>query len=222
MEGADPIVCPRQVEHWFDAGVRSVMLSHYGKSQFAVGTGDDGPLTPRGKELLKEFERIGMILDMSHLSDQSFNEAFDEFKGPMMASHSNCRALVPGNRQLTDKQIQRLIERDAVIGVACDAWMLVSGWQIGVSQPNGLTMSSLVDQIDHICQLAGSVRHVGIGSDVGAAYGREQLPTDFNSIADLQSLAPLLTERGYAGAEIDDIFHGNWLRFFRRTLPTSE
>jgi membrane dipeptidase len=221
MEGADPIICPGQVEQWFASGLRSVMLSHYGKSQYAVGTGDDGPLTSRGKELLKEFERIGMILDVSHLSDQSFFEALKEFNGPVMASHSNCRALVPGNRQLTDEQIRRLIARDAVIGIVCDAWMLVPGWEIGVSQPDGLTMSSLVDQIDHVCQLAGNVHHVGLGSDVGAAYGTEQLPTDFKSIADLQGLTPLLTQRGYSRDEIDNIFHGNWLRYFRHSLPTS-
>lgn len=221
MEGADPIVCPGQVETWFGDGLRSVMLSHYGKSEYAVGTGDDGPLTPRGRELLNEFERVGMILDVSHLSDQSFLDALGRFNGAVMASHSNCRVLVPGNRQLTDEQIRLLISRDAVIGIAFDAWMLVPGWEIGISQPEGLTMSSLVDQVDHICQLAGNARHVGIGSDVGAAYGTEQLPADFKSIADVHRLAPLLTQRGYTSADIDGIFHGNWLRFFRSSLPTT-
>lgn len=221
MEGADPIVYPGQVEEWFAGGVRSVMLSHYGQSHYAVGTGADGPLTSHGIDLLKEFERVGMILDMSHFSDQSFFEANRKFNGPVMASHSNCRALVPGNRQLTDEQIKILIQRDAVIGVVCDAWMLVPGWKIGVSQPNGLTMLALVDQIDHICQLAGNAQHVGIGSDVGAAYGTEQLPTDFQSIADLQELEPLLAARGYDDQDIDRIFQGNWLRFFRRALPTA-
>ena len=221
MEGADAIVGPGQVAQWFDVGLRCVMLSHYGASRYAVGTGDNGPLSKQGIELLKEFERFGIILDVSHLSDESYFEALDRFTGPVMASHSNCRALVPGNRQLTDEQIRILIARDAVIGIACDAWMLVPGWQIGHSQPNGLTVSSMVDQIDHICQLAGNVRHVGIGSDVGAAYGTEQLPSDFKSIADLQKLDPLLSGRGYDDADINDIFHGNWLRFFRNSLPSS-
>src|SRR6185295_12312990 len=126
----------------------------------------------------------------------------ERFDGPVMASHSNCRALVPGNRQLSDEQIGVLIARDAVIGIACDAWMLVADWKIGVSRPDGLTMSAMVDQIDHICQLAGNVGHVGIGSDVGAAYGTEQLPTDFTSIADIQSLGPLLARRGYTDSDI--------------------
>ena len=75
MEGGDPIVDPGQVEAWFDQGLRSVMLSHYGRSHYSVGTGDNGPLTPRGIEMLKAFERVGMILDTTHLSDQSFIEA---------------------------------------------------------------------------------------------------------------------------------------------------
>ena len=131
MEGGDPIVDPGQVEAWFRRGLRSVMLSHYGQSHYSVGTGDNGPLTPRGIEMLKEFERVGMILDMTHLSDQSFFEALDRFSGPVMASHNNCRALVPGDRQFSDEQIRRLVERGAVIGVVCDAWMLEPGWKIG-------------------------------------------------------------------------------------------
>jgi membrane dipeptidase len=219
MEGADPIVAPSQVEAWFRDGLRSVMLSHYGKSNYSVGTGDDGPLTPRGVEILKEFERVGMILDVTHLADQSFFEAMDRFGGPVMASHNNCRSLVPADRQFSDEQIKLLIQRDAVIGVVCDAWMLRPGWQIGYSQPEGLTMTALVDHIDHICQLAGNVQHVAIGSDLDGGYGTEQTPSDLKTIADLQKLDSLLALRGYNNEDIDGIFHGNWLRFFRRWLP---
>ncbi len=219
MEGADPIVDPRQVEAWFADGLRSVMLSHYGKSHYSVGTGDNGPLTPRGIEMLKEFERVGMILDVTHLSDLSFFEALDRFRGPVMASHNNCRALVPADRQFSDEQIKLLIERDAVIGIACDAWMLRPGWQIGHTQPEGLTMSALADHVDHICQLAGNTRHVGIGSDLDGGYGTEQTPSDLKTIADLQKLDLFLAQRGYTSDDIDGIFHGNWLRFFRRWLP---
>jgi membrane dipeptidase len=221
MEGADPIVSPAQVQYWFERGLRSVMLTHFGRNQYAVGTGQNGPLSLSGIELLKEFERIGMILDVSHLCDESFYQALDVFRGPVIASHSNCRAIVPGDRQLSDEQLRLLIERNAVIGTACDAWMLAPDWQIGVSQRDRLTMEAIVDQIDHVCQLAGSARNIGIGSDVGAAYGREQLPMDFQSIADLQRLAPLLSARGFSEEEIDCIFHGNWLRFFRNSLPPS-
>jgi membrane dipeptidase len=160
-----------------------------------------------------------MILDMTHLSDQSFFEAIDRFSGPVMASHNNCRALVPGDRQFSDQQIQRLVERDAVIGVVCDAWMLQPGWAIGSSRPDRLTLAALVDQIDHICQLAGNARHVGIGSDLDGGYGTEQTPSDLRTISGLQRLEPILSQRGYSDADIYGIFHGNWLAFFRRSLP---
>jgi membrane dipeptidase len=219
MEGADPIVDHRQVEAWFRDGLRSVMLSHYGKSHYSVGTGDDGPLTPRGVEMLKEFERVGMILDVTHLADQSFFEAMDRFSGPVMASHNNCRSLVPADRQFSDEQIKLLLQRAAVIGVVCDAWMLTPGWKIGITQPEGLTMAAIVDHIDRICQLADNARHVAIGSDLDGGYGSEQTPSDLKTIADLQKLDSLLALRGYSSEDIDGIFHGNWLRFFRRSLP---
>jgi membrane dipeptidase len=221
MEGADPIACPRQVEEWFADGLRSIMLAHYGNNQYAAGTGGEGPLTDHGLELLKECERVGIILDLSHLSDRSFFQAAEQFNGPVMASHSNCRALVPGNRQLSDQQLRLLIERDAVIGIACDAWMLVAGWQIGVSQPDGLTRASMVDHLDHICQLAGNVRLWELEAMSGPPMEPSSCSADFKSIADLQRLAELLAQRGYSSADIDAVFHGNWLRFFRSSLPTS-
>ena len=82
---------------------------------------------PRGRELLEEMERLGIILDATHLCDESFWEALDHFRGPVWASHNNCRALVPHNRQFRDEQIRELIERGAVIGAPLDAWMMVPG-----------------------------------------------------------------------------------------------
>jgi membrane dipeptidase len=219
MEGADPIVDPTQVDEWFAAGLRSVMPSHYGQSHYSMGTGGNGPLTPRGVQLLKEFERVGMILDVTHLSDQSFFQALDCFSGPVMASHNNCRALVPADRQFSDEQLRLIIGRGAVIGVVCDAWMLQPGWTIGVTRPERLTIAALADHIDHICQLAGNTLHAGIGSDLDGGFGTEQTPNDLRTISDLQKLEPLLSARGYSDSDITNIFHGNWLRFFRRWLP---
>ncbi|MFV2065736.1 MAG: dipeptidase, partial [Pirellulales bacterium] len=219
MEGADPIVGPEQVEAWWEDGLRSVMLAHYGTSHYAVGTGASGPLSTQGRELLGEFERVGMILDITHLSEPSFFQAVDCFDGPLMASHSNCRALVPGDRQLSDQQLRLLIERDAVIGAVADAWMLVPGWQRGVSKPNDLNVSALVDHVDHVCQLAGNARHAAIGSDLDGGYGTEQTPSDLRTIADLRRLTAELRRRGYSDEDVEAIAHGNWLRFFRQWLP---
>jgi membrane dipeptidase len=146
-------------------------------------------------------------------------QAMDLFAGPVLAIHHNCRALVPADRQLADEQIKQLIQRDAVIGVALDAWMLYAGWIRGQTKPEVVSLEAVADHIDHVCQLAGNTRHSAIGSDLDGGFGTEQTPRDLNTIADLQKLAPILSRRGYTGADIDAIFHGNWLRFFSEALP---
>lgn len=219
MEGADPIVSPAQVQEYWDAGLRIVGPAHYGRSCYAYGTGVVGPLSSMGRELLREFERVGMILDVTHLCDQSMAEALDLFNGRVLASHHNCRALVPGDRQLTDDQIKQLIQRDAVIGVALDAWMLHPHWIRGETMPAVVGLTAVVDQIDHVCQLAGNVLHSGIGSDLDGGFGTEQTPHDLNTISDLQKLAEILSARGYRDSDIDLVFHRNWLRFFHEALP---
>jgi len=220
MEGADAIVEPSQAEEWYSLGLRVVGPVHYGHNQYACGTGESGPLTAAGVSLLHEFDRLGIILDVTHLSDPSFFHALDEYAGPILASHQNCRALVPGDRQFSDEQLKRLIERDAVIGSALDNWMLIPGWKAVQSQRTQVTLERVADQMDYICQLAGTCRNVAIGTDLDGGYGSEQCPADVETIADLQKLSQVLERRGYAAAAIDDIFHGNWQRFFKDHLPT--
>lgn len=215
MEGADPIINPKQVKSWWKDGLRVVSLSHYGVSTYAHGTGTKGGLTPLGRELLEEMHSIGMILDVTHLSEESFWEALDAFPGPVIASHNNCQALVPGDRQFSDEQIQALIKRDAVIGVALDAWMLYPGWVKGKTPNTVVDMQSVADQIDHICRLAGNRRHAAIGSDLDGGFGKEQCPHDLDTIADLQKIPILLEKMGYSEGDIKLIMHGNWLRLFR-------
>jgi membrane dipeptidase len=219
MEGADPIVEVDQVQEWWDNGLRAVGPAHYGRSHYAYGTGVDGPLSEAGVELLRKMERVGIVLDVTHLSDQSFWQAMAVYHGPVLASHHNCRAIVPGDRQLTDEQIKVLLERDAVIGVSFDAWMLYPNWIRGKTGPEVVNIAAAADHIDRVCQLAGNCRHSAIGSDLDGGFGHEQTPRDLKSIADLQNLAEILSSRKYSDADIDAIFHANWLRFFRRCLP---
>lgn len=219
MEGADPIVAPDQAEEWWHAGLRSLSLAHYGPCPYATGTGAEGPLTDKGRQLLVEMERLGMILDITHLAEPGFTEALEQFDGPLMASHNNCRALVPGDRQFSDEQIRRLLERDTVIGVALDAWMLYPNWQKGQTPHDAVRIDAVCDHVDHICQLSGNCRHVALGSDLDGGYGTEQTPAGLSSIADLQKLGEILAQRGYSDENIDAVFHGNWLRFFERHLP---
>ena len=216
MEGADPILLPAHAAWWREAGLRVVGLAHYGPSAYANGTGCEGGLKLAGRDLLRTMEELGLILDLTHLSDESFWEAAKLFRGPVLASHNNCRAITPNQRQFTDDQIRLLIERDGVIGTALDAWMLVPGWVQGTGASPRVTLESAVEHIDHICQLAGSARHCAIGSDLDGGYGTEQGPEDLDTIADLQNLGARLTVRGYSLADVEGIFHGNWLRFFER------
>ena len=108
-----------------------------------------------------------------------------------------------------------------MIGVALDAWMLYPGWQRGVTTPQaaGVTLQTLVNHIDHICHVTGSARHVGIGSDLDGAFGREQTAADLETIADLARIPSLLRMRGYAEEDITAIAGGNFLRFLRDALP---
>ncbi|HEX5481488.1 MAG TPA: membrane dipeptidase [Terriglobia bacterium] len=221
MEGADPIVFPSQVEAWWKDGLRVVGPVHYGKNAYAHGTGSPGGLTPSGRDLLKAMENVRMILDVTHLADDSFWQAVDLFKGPVLASHHNCRSLVPGDRQLTDDQIRHLIERDSVIGAALDDWMLYPGWIAGTTSNSVVTLERVVDHMDHICQLAGNARHIAIGSDLDGGFGTEQSPCDLDTIADLQKLPALLRKRGYAETDIRGVMHGNWLRFFQAAWQTN-
>lgn len=217
LEGADSILTPRHLERAWRQGLRAVGPAHYGPGTYAPGTDAVGGLGAAGRELLAEMRRLGLILDVSHLCDQSFWEAVDCFDGPLWASHSNCRALVPHNRQLADEQIKYLVGRGAVIGVALDAWMLVPGWVRGQTTPSaaGLRLGRLIDHIDHLCQLAGNALHAGIGSDLDGAFGTEQTPADLATIADLARLPEMLKARGYREADIEQILHGNFLRCLR-------
>lgn len=219
LEGADSIVDVGYLEIAYEKGLRAVGPAHYGPGRYAQGTNATGKMGPDGHALLKGMERLNMILDATHLSDDSFRDALDHFNGAVWASHNNCRALVDHNRQFTDEQIKELINRDAVIGAALDAWMMVPNWERKVSTPLGMqcNLEVMIDHIDHICQLAGNTNHVGIGSDLDGGYGKEQCPYDLESIADLDKVPALFTKRGYTENDVEKLMSGNWLRFLRKT-----
>lgn len=218
LEGADSLFTLRHVERSFAQGLRAIGPAHYGPGTYAQGTDATGGLGPRGRELLAEMDRLGIILDATHLCDDSFWEALDHFQGPVWASHSNCRALVPHNRQFSDEQIKALISRGAVIGAVLDAWMMIPDWVRGKTTPQatGLKLQKIVEHIDHICQIAGNARHCGIGSDLDGAYGREQTPADLESIADLARIPGMLAARGHSPKDVEGIAHGNFVRFLQR------
>jgi membrane dipeptidase len=217
LEGADSLITINHLHRAYASGLRAIGPAHYGAGRYAQGTDATGGLGDNGKLLLKEMERLNIILDATHLCDDSFWEAMDLFNGPVWASHNNVRALVNHNRQYSDEQIKELIKREAVIGMAFDAWMMVPHWEKGKSMPKEMncSLASIIEHIDHVCQLAGNTLHVGVGSDLDGAFGREQSPYDLETIADLQNLITLLEKHGYTTQDITNIMHGNWVRFLR-------
>lgn len=221
LEGADSIVSLDYLDRAWEYGLRCLGPSHYGEGRYAFGHDRTGGLKPGGRDLIRKMNELGFLLDVTHLSEDCFWEALDLFEGPIWASHQNCRALVDDPRQFTDDQIKAVIERDSVLGAACDAWMIVPGWIRGQTTPesSGCKLELLANHIDHICQLAGNARHCAIGSDLDGGFGREQSPGDLNTIADLQKLEAILQSRGYSPEDITAIFHRNALRVLRSALP---
>jgi membrane dipeptidase len=218
LEGADSLVTIEHLETAHQYGLRAVGPAHYGPGRYANGTDATGKMNAIGLAVLKKMEELNIILDATHLCDDAFWQAMDHFNGSVWASHNNCRALVNHNRQFSDDMIKVLIARGAVIGAALDAWMMVPDWQRGISTPETMqcNLEKMIDHIDRICQLAGNTLHVGIGTDLDGAFGKEQCPYDLETIADLQKLTMLFAHRGYSAEDISNIMHGNWVRFLKR------
>lgn len=221
LEGADSLVTLRHLERAWNDGLRAIGPAHYGPGIYANGTDASGGFPPRGRELIREIGRLGMILDVTHLCDDCFWEAMDLHTGPLWASHQNCRALVPHHRQFSDDQIREVIRRGGVLGAALDAWMLSPGWVRGKTTPQsaGVGLAAVADHIDRVCQIAGNARHSGIGSDLDGAFGTEQTPVGLESIADLRGILGILESRGYSAADLELVAHGNFLRILESSLP---
>jgi membrane dipeptidase len=222
LEGADSLISVSHVEKAFSYGLRAIGPAHYGPGTYAQGTDATGGINKKGRELIKEIERLGIIMDATHLCEESFWEMMNIYKGPIWASHNNCRVFVQHNRQFSDAQIKELVQRDAVIGVALDAWMMVPGWIRGKSDPVAMNVSlkQMAENIDHICQIAGNSLHAGIGSDLDGAFGKEQCPYDLDTIADLQKVPEMLKNIGYSEDDIQNIMSFNFIHFLEKNMPS--
>lgn len=221
MEGADGVRHPAELEAWFTQGVRIVGPAWTG-TRYAGGTGEPGPLTPAGRELLEVMAGLGMILDLSHLAEVAASQALDMFEGTLIASHSNCRALLDESdrpdRHLTDEMILAIAEREGVIGIVAYNRFLQGTWRIGDGR-QGITLDHMAAQIDHVCQLVGDFRHVGLGTDFDGGFGLGRIPEGLDSVADLRLIGDKLAAWGYASAEIEAVLGGNWVSVLRRALP---
>jgi len=220
MEGAEGVRALSELEEWWELGVRIIGPAWAG-TRFCGGTRDPGPLTDEGRRLLHAMAETGFTLDLSHMDPLSARQALDLYPGPILASHANAAALLPGydgNRLLPDDVIRGLIERGGAIGVVPFCQFLDGRWKKG-DKRDGITLERLADHIDHICQLAGDARHVGLGSDFDGGFGLSSVPTDVDTIADLQKLGPILSARGYNDDDTAAVFGGNWLARLKTCLP---
>jgi membrane dipeptidase len=220
MENGDPIREPGEAAWWAEQGVRIVGPA-WQATRYCGGTKAPGPLTALGRALMPELERAGLVLDVSHMAEESFWQALDLFGGTLIASHSNCRALAPersADRHLSDAMIKALLERDAVIGAVLFNGFIAAEYQKDDPKA-GYPLARLVRHIDHICQIAGDARHCAIGSDLDGGLGREHIPAELDSCADLARLAEALIAAGYSQADVDLIMGGNWIRMLESVLP---
>jgi membrane dipeptidase len=214
LEGADPIRTPADVPVFRDAGVRIVGLA-WRRTRYAGGTGAPGPLTADGVRLVKELDRFAMIHDASHLAEESFWQLTDISAGKVIASHSNCRAIVPTDRQLSDKMIRSIAGRDGIIGINFYDRFLIPPSEHGKRRAN---LADVANHLKHMCDVIGDARHVGIGTDMDGGLGRDQIPVEIQSSADLPRLAEALHIAGFDDQAISNILGQNWIRFFSTAL----
>jgi membrane dipeptidase len=222
MEGADGIRSPHELVEWYELGLRIIGLAWAG-TRYCGGTSEPGPLTDEGRKLISAMTDYNFILDLSHMDEAAAFESLDRYEGPVMATHSNCAALMQGagtNRHLPDGVIRGLIERDGVIGLIPLNTFLKVGWRRGDgSRRAEVPLDAFIAHIDHVCQLAGNANHAGIGSDFDGGFGLQSIPPELDTIADLQMVASKLITLGYSESDAANILGGNWLRFLRKHLP---
>lgn len=218
MEGADPIIQPHEAVKWYEGGVRIVGPA-WGQTRYSGGTGNPGPLTKIGKELMREMSGAGFILDTSHMAEESFFQALDLFEGTVIASHSNTRKYVPTDRQLSDDMIRALVKRDGVIGSAFYNQFLRHEWRQNGADKKAVTFATVIQHMQHICDLAGDATHCGFGTDFDGGFGMEATPHEIDTAADLAKFADALSTAGFNDTEVRGIMGGNWLRILERGLP---
>jgi membrane dipeptidase len=216
MEGADGLRSVNELSEWYDAGLRILGMA-WKRTRFAGGTGAPGPLTDEGRELVKEIDRLGIIHDTSHLAEESFWELMDRTARPVIASHSNCRAIVgSGDRHLTDAMIRAIGARGGVIGINFFDKFLMPAAEHGKRRAK---LSDVVAHVKHMCDLTGSGKHVAIGTDMDGGLGLEQIPQEIRTSADLPRLAEALSADGFGDRDVAAIMGGNWVDFFAKMLP---
>jgi membrane dipeptidase len=209
MEGADPIEKPAALGPWFDAGVRIVGPA-WNRTRYSGGTGAPGGLTQLGLKLLASMKQHGMILDISHLADRAVADAFKNWRGPIMASHSDSRSITPGDRQITDATAVEIARRNGMLGVSFFRGHLRKSGPAGVDD--------VVAHVRHFADVAGGPEAVGLGTDLDGGFLAKDSP-----LRDLAGFSRLRQALGkhFSPAQVDGVMGRNWTEFLIRSLPVS-
>jgi len=220
-EGAEGLRSYQDLDEYYERGMR-IIGPVWGGGRWC-GCGSDlkeVSFTPDGREFMQVMAEKGFALDIAHMNTRSANEALDRYEGVILASHCNCSAILkdfPNERHLADETIAHLMERDGVIGVLPFNGFLDTYWKSG-DQRSKVTLSTLANHIDHICQIAGDSKHASIGSDADGGFGFPNIPEEMNDIQDLQKIETILLHRGYSPDDVLNIFNRNWTRILERIL----
>ncbi len=217
LKGAEPVSEPKQLEEWLEYGVR-IVAPAWQQTRYAGSARSDGGLTLLGYELLEVMAGFQVLLDVSALSERAAAEALERYEGAIIASHSNPRYFCQSPRCLPDEIIRRLAERDGVMSVMVYNRYLRQDWHPG-DRKREVSLAHWVDAVDYVCQLTGSVAHVGLGSDIDGGYPYRALPTEIDTSCDLWLLRRSLLERGFSETEAAAILGGNMIRKLKECLP---
>ena len=217
LKGAEPVSEPLQFEEWFESGAR-VVAPAWGPTRYAAAAGTEGELTLLGFDLLEVLAGFNVLLDIAGMSERAAAAATDRYEGAIIASHAVPRYFHDSPRCLPDDLIHRLSERDGVIGIMVYNRYLRKDWR--PSDPKRrVTVSHWVDAVDYVCQMTGSVAHVGLGSNIDGGYSYSSLPADIDTSSDLWLLQRALLEREFSAEDVAAILGGNMLRKLKETLP---
>jgi len=192
---------------FYDRGVRLMTLTWNRRNALARGVGVDGTdgLSPFGKQAVRLMNELGMIVDVSHLSDQAFYELLDVARKPIVASHSNARALCAHRRNLSDEQATLIAQSGGLIGITFAGCFIDT-------KPENVSIARLVEHIDHLVSVAG-IDHVGIGSDFDGYT--DDFGVAMRSCLDLTRLDQALSLKGYGADARGKIFGANWYRVIK-------
>jgi membrane dipeptidase len=218
MEGAEPIAPDlSNLESWYERGLRSIGFVWSRPNAFAEGvpfrfpsSPDTGPgLTEAGRELVRGCNRLGILVDLSHLNERGFRDVAELSTAPLVATHSNAHALCPASRNLTDEQVDVIRDSDGIVGVNFAVTFLRAD---GQQRPAETGLGEIVRHVDHLVERMG-VDHVAFGSDFDGCV----VPDELGGVAGLPLLVDALRGAGYDEAAIAKITHENWLRVLRAT-----